>query len=271
MSANASVAWFANAAFDRLAADAARRAVAQRQAEAPFAYVVTPNVDHLVRLDREPGLAALYADAWLSVCDSRVLELLAAWSGDAAPAVPGADLVEALFEDDVDPTEPVVIVGGSQEVVARVTARYGLHDVRWHAPPMGLRDNPQAIAQAAAFVAENPARFTFLCVGSPQQELLAKAIHDRGDARGVGICCGASLDFLAGVTARAPVWMRRARLEWLHRLVSQPRRLAKRYVVDGPQVFALWLRWRRTQARLAALALALRERPRAAPTRDLIS
>jgi exopolysaccharide biosynthesis WecB/TagA/CpsF family protein len=94
-------------------------------------------------------------------------------------------------------------------------------------------------------VAANPARFVFLCVGAPQQEMVAKAILDRGDARGVGLCVGASLEFLTGRVARAPLWMQRARLEWLHRLASEPRRLGRRYLIEGPKILAIWLAWRK--------------------------
>jgi UDP-N-acetyl-D-mannosaminuronic acid transferase (WecB/TagA/CpsF family) len=132
-----------------------------------------------------------------------------------------------------------------------------LKDVRWHEPPMGLRSNPEAVAECARFVAENPSRFVLICVGSPQQEMIAEACLDRGDCTGVGLCVGASLDFLGGKARRAPVWVQRARLEWLHRLVQEPGRMWRRYLVEGPKVFLLWQRWRKTQRELRALERAL--------------
>jgi exopolysaccharide biosynthesis WecB/TagA/CpsF family protein len=222
-----------------------RRVVEAASRTDRFRYVVTPNVDHLVRLHEDPSLSPLYERAWANVCDSRILELLAGWSGLRLPAAPGSDLAAALFERAIDPAEPVVIIGADAAVIEALKARFGLKDVRWHAPPMGLRDNPEAIAAAAAFAAANPARFHFLCVGSPQQEMVARAILNRGDAVGMGLCLGASLDFLAGKTARAPMWMRRLRLEWLHRLASEPERMWKRYLVEGPRIFKLWRTWER--------------------------
>jgi exopolysaccharide biosynthesis WecB/TagA/CpsF family protein len=112
---------------------------------------------------------------------------------------------------------------------------------------MGLRNKPEAIAACAEFVARNPSRFVFLCVGSPQQEMVAAAIAARTDTAGIGLCCGASLDFLGGKAARAPLWMRRARLEWLHRLISEPGRLARRYLVQGPKILAIAARHRRDE------------------------
>lgn len=242
--------WFLNSAFDRIGFETAFRRVVERDPARPFAFVVTPNVDHLVRLRRDSVLAPLYAQAWLTVCDSRVLELIAGLSGEAVDVTPGSDLTEALFEREILPEETVTVIGGDQDVIEGVKRRYGLKDVRWHNPPMGLRHKPEAVAECARFVAENPARFIFLCVGSPQQEMIAEACLERGDCTGVGLCVGASLDFLSGKARRAPVVLRRLRLEWLHRLMEEPRRLWKRYLVDGPKIMFIWLEWRKARAKL---------------------
>jgi len=249
--------WFLNSAFDKIDLDVALTRISERKASKPFAFVVTPNVDHLVRLETDTVLATLYAQAWLTVCDSRVLELIGRFSGEKIDVTPGSDLTARLFDKVIDPNETVTIIGASSDVIDAVTARYGLTDVRWHEPPMGLRHNREALEDCARFVAENPARFIFMCVGSPQQELVAEACLDRGDCTGLGLCVGASLDFLGGKTERAPEWMQRSRLEWLHRLVSEPRRMWRRYLVDGPKVFLLWRRWRKAQRELLALEKAL--------------
>lgn len=249
--------WFLNSAFDKIGLDVAERRVSERDPASPFAFIVTPNVDHLVRLESDTVLARLYAQAWLTVCDSRVLELLGRVSGEKIDIAPGSDLTQRLFENHIQADETVTVIGATAEVVEAVRARYGLTDVRWHEPPMGLRHNAEAIAECAQFVADNPARFVFICVGSPQQELVAEACLDRGDCTGVGLCVGASLDFLGGKAQRAPLWMQRSRLEWLHRLAQEPRRMWKRYLVDGPKIFFLWRRWIKTQSELQALAQAL--------------
>jgi N-acetylglucosaminyldiphosphoundecaprenol N-acetyl-beta-D-mannosaminyltransferase len=233
---------FLGLVFDALKIDeAAQQVMDQAHRAAPFVYVTTPNVDHRVRLQREPRLAALYELAWMTLCDSRVIELIARLDGLALRAVPGADLVEHLFETRVAPRMPINIIGSSPAAIELISSRYGLGNVHWHQPPTDLRNRPDAIAAAAAFVAQNPAALTFICVGSPQQELVARAIAKRGDAIGVGLCCGASLEFLSGVVARAPRWMRALALEWLHRLATNPIRFSRRYLIDGPAIFPIWL------------------------------
>ena len=112
-------------------------------------------------------------------------------------------------------------------------------------PADGVRRGPcTALAATVAFVLAHPARFVFLAVGSPQQEVLAAAIAATGRATGIGLCIGASLEFLAGASRRAPCWMQRCGLEWLFRLCSDPRRLARRYLIDSPAVLAMLLRAR---------------------------
>jgi exopolysaccharide biosynthesis WecB/TagA/CpsF family protein len=90
--------------------------------------------------------------------------------------------------------------------------------------------------------------FVFLAVGSPQQEILAAAIAATRRATGIGLCIGASLEFLAGAARRAPRWVQQAGLEWLYRLGKEPRRLARRYLRDCPAVFPMLLRERLRQA-----------------------
>lgn len=230
--------------------DSAVDAVAARASipAARFAYVATPNVDHVVGLAGEPGRKALYENAWLLLNDSRVLSRLAAHAGLELPTATGSDLTARLFDDVIDRHEPISIIGGDEETVAELKRRYYLTDVRWHRAPKNLKQKPGAIVRAAAFAAAQPSRFTFICVGAPQQEMIAYALAQRADARGVGICCGAALEFLAGRKQRAPRWMQRTGLEWLHRLISEPGRLWKRYLVDGPRVFSLFAAWRASMA-----------------------
>ncbi len=235
---------FCGVRFDNLDAAATLKCCADITTSDEFRFIVTPNVDHVVRLNQEPDIfEPLYAAAWLSVCDSRILQLLAKISGPKLHVVPGSDLTASLFSDVIDPNEPINVIGGDDDVITKVTKRFGLTHMQHHQPPMGLRKNPKAVAAAAKFIADNPARFTFICVGSPQQEMVAKAALESGDAVGLGLCVGASLDFLAGKIKRAPAWMQKARLEWLYRLASEPKRMWRRYLVEGPKIFFIWAKW----------------------------
>ncbi|MBY0568465.1 MAG: WecB/TagA/CpsF family glycosyltransferase [Hyphomonadaceae bacterium] len=235
--------------FSGLDLDQAVDAVTARASiDCAFAYVVTPNVDHVVGLSSEPARRPLYESAWMTLNDSNILKRLGKRAGLSLPVATGADLAERLFDGVIDRREPVTIIGGDKAMIEELKRRYALTDVRWHRAPMGLKQKPEAIVKAAAFAAAQPSRFTFICVGAPQQELIAYAIAQRGDAMGVGLCVGAALEFLSGRTQRAPVWMRKAGLEWFYRLASEPGRLWKRYLVTGPKVFSLFAAWRASMA-----------------------
>ncbi len=251
--------WFLNATFDRVDFGQTTARIAERPAGSAFKFVVTPNVDHLVRLQTESNwVRQLYAQAWLTVCDSRILELIAFISGEKVDVTPGSDLTRHLFETVIDPDETITIIGANAQTIEAITARYDLTDVRWYEPPMGLRHNLLAVEQCAEFVSKNPARFSFICVGSPQQEMIARSCLRRGDCEGTGLCVGASLDFLAGKVRRAPRWMQKTRLEWLYRLLSEPKRMWRRYLVDGPKIAFVWWEWRKAKVRLKRLEKLVR-------------
>ena len=209
-----------------------------------FRFIVTPNVDHLVRVAKEPEVFnPLYEASWLSVCDSRILEMLANFSGIPLKAVPGSDLTQQLFDNVITIDDTITIIGADTEIIETVKRIYGLNKVNHYEPPFGLRHKPDEVVKTAEFIAANPARYVFICVGSPQQEMIAKACLDRGDCVGLGLCVGASLDFLSGRTKRAPKWMQNIRMEWLFRLLNEPKRLWKRYLIEGPRIFWLWMKW----------------------------
>lgn len=211
-----------------------------RSVEDRFGYIVTPNVDHVVRNWRDGGeLVQVYEDADLSLCDSRIVSLIGRLCGVRLPVVTGSDLTEILLEYLVDPYERVTIIGGTEALVGRLAKRFGLRNIRHHNPPMGFVRDPLAVLEASQFVERSPARFVFLAVGSPQQEILAQSIKRRGQAFGIGLCIGASLQFLTGEVKRAPVWMQRARLEWLYRLAQEPRRMWRRYLYEGPKILRI--------------------------------
>ena len=204
-------------------------------------YVVTANVDHLLRLHDDPSFRALYADAGYVLLDSRVVGyLLRLIGGQRIRVCPGSDLTAALLPRCVASAERVVLVGGTAAQAQTLATRYELTNLRHYEPPMGLAADAEAIERCADFIEnESPFRFCFIAVGSPQQEMIAQRLRARGRCTGLALCVGAALNFLSGVERRAPRWMQRLALEWLFRLCLDPRRLAVRYLVRGPRIFGL--------------------------------
>lgn len=208
----------------------------------PFSYLVTPNVDHIVRLGDRPELRRLYRSAAFCLCDSRILSLLARGFGyGALTVVPGSDLTKALVEDPRVSQKRICIVGATATTVTRVSELYGLTDVFHYNPPMGFIRDSSAVSACVDFVVASEADWVFLAVGSPQQEILAYRLKEDRRTRGIGLCIGASLLFLSGEERRAPRLWQVLHVEWLFRLLGNPRRLARRYLIDGPRILGMFL------------------------------
>ena len=222
--------------------------LAARGAASRYAYLVTPNVDHLIRLaDAPAAVRRAYDEAELVLCDSRVLARLAGWAGVWLPVVPGSDLTALLFARLLGPGDRVCLIGGGEGDGAALEALHPGVTVVQHRPPMGLMGDAAARARAVEAAVAARARVTLFAVGSPQQELLAHDMAARGDARGTALCIGASTDFLLGRQRRAPRLVQRLSLEWAWRLLTNPRRLARRYLVEGPAIVPMAWRWRRAR------------------------
>src|SRR5882757_4839197 len=160
-----------------------------------YGYVVTPNVDHLIRYYEDPTFRAQYRAADFILMDSRfAARLVRLLKGVRLPICTGSDLTAELLAKVVQPTDRVVMIGGSDAQAQQITAKYGLTNLRHHNPPMGFIQEPAAVEDCLKFIESvSPFRFCFLAVGSPQQETLAQALRARGVAKGLALCIGASL------------------------------------------------------------------------------
>jgi exopolysaccharide biosynthesis WecB/TagA/CpsF family protein len=205
-----------------------------------FKYVVTPNVHHMVRFLEDPAtMQPLYERAWRVFCDSRVLSRLAWLSGRLLPVITGSDLTARLIARAAEQHFTIAIIGPTAATCAGLGSRFPDLSIVVHTPPMGFVKSEYEVQKCVEFVVKTQAPLVFIAVGMPQQEILACRIADHSQARGVGLCIGASIDFLTGEQRRAPVWVQKVGLEWLFRLMSDPRRLASRYLIECPRIFYL--------------------------------
>lgn len=203
-------------------------------------YVVTPNVDHVVKLDADPAFRDAYAGASLIVVDGKPVLLASRLLGKPLPGiVAGSDLCPALFDDADRLQRPLkVFLLGAAEGVADTAAieirrRWRYVEVcGTYSPPMGFSVEHPAHGIAVAAVNATRPDVVLLGLGAPKQEKWIAASAAQLAAPAV-LCIGATIDFLAGSKSRAPSWMRSLGLEWLHRILSEPRRLAARYAQDA--------------------------------------
>lgn len=247
--------------YSDLELSAAARLLQERPTEAPFAYIVTPNAQHIVRLwQGDHDFALGYASAWLRLIDSRVLQILAQLLfGRRLPLARGSDLTAALLAAPDTAASAIAVIGGDEALAEALRVRFDLQRLVLHRPPMGLLRDEPAQQACVDFALAQQARYLFLAVGAPQSERIAARIAAAGGAAGVGLCIGSSLHFASGLVPRAPRWMRWAGLEWLHRLVIAPRRHARRIFVESLPLLWLLLQTRLTGRRLIEAEPARRQ------------
>lgn len=201
----------------------------------PCRYIVTPNVDHVVQFQNDPALQAAYHDAELVVADGKPILWAARLLKRPIPeTVPGSDLVPAIF-DALNNRKPlrVFLLGAGPMVAQRAATK--IVD-KWrsvavagvYSPPLGFEQDEAENEKILALLAHAKPDLLIVGLGAPKQEVWVKKYHKRINAK-VALCAGATIDFLAENTQRAPMWMRRSGLEWLHRLSTDPKRLWKRY------------------------------------------
>jgi N-acetylglucosaminyldiphosphoundecaprenol N-acetyl-beta-D-mannosaminyltransferase len=156
--------------FDCVSELAAIDLIVSLSANRKFSYIVTPNVDHVVRLHKfasDPGLWPAYERANLRLCDSRVLAILAKISGIDLTVVPGSDLT-ALYVQQNQSHSRIAIVGGDEGIKRGLESRFPNHAWYQHIPPMGILGNDVAQRQIIQFVENCPAQVFLFAIGSPQ-------------------------------------------------------------------------------------------------------
>ncbi len=224
---------FAGLRFTPMSVASTVAALAERAPAAAFAVFVTPNAEHAYLRRRDSEFRACGDTCWLSTNDSRVLGRVARIGGLDLQFAPGAYVVAQLFKRVIAPADRICVIGGSSDLVARLQSQYRLASVAHHNPPMGFIHDGPAVAAAIDFVLAHPSRFVFVAMGPPQSEKFCQRLIERGGATGVGLCIGSSLAVVTGSADPAPAWMERSGLVWLNRLIKEPRRLWRRYLLRG--------------------------------------
>jgi N-acetylglucosaminyldiphosphoundecaprenol N-acetyl-beta-D-mannosaminyltransferase len=202
-------------------------------------FVVTPNADHALLLQRNDGLRRAYRDAALVVADGWPVVIAARILGEPLrERVPGSDLVPEVFRA-ASPTAPIRVYmlgagpGVAERAARNTEARYpGVRVVGTYSPPFGFERDAAENDRILARIAEVEPDIVLVGLGAPKQELWVHANQERIAAR-VALCIGATIDFLAGEKARAPAWMQRVGLEWFHRMMTEPKRLFPRYAANA--------------------------------------
>jgi N-acetylglucosaminyldiphosphoundecaprenol N-acetyl-beta-D-mannosaminyltransferase len=202
------------------------------------AFYVTCNLNHLRVLQSEPDFREAYRRATLITLDSRPIQVASRWRfGEEVPLVTGADLFEVLFAKlRVGIDRPFFVSSSDRtgDVLTKKLIDRGFDptDIAYHTPPFGFQADPQRSAAMIAQIRDHGTTHLFMGVGAPKSEHWVTRHLDALPPAHI-LCVGAALDFTAGAKKRAPTWLGRFGLEWLHRLASEPGRLLPRYAGDA--------------------------------------
>jgi exopolysaccharide biosynthesis WecB/TagA/CpsF family protein len=186
------------------------------QGGAPYRYIVTPNAHHVVTTGSD-----------------LVAAVLAALNASASEHTP----------------RRILIVGpqrAAEDILQR--AYPNLTFAVMPAPGALAKSADRRLAVARACM-NRAWDIVLLCVGSPAQELIARELDVLGCKSGIALCVGASIDFLTGKSVRAPRWLQKMGFEWAYRLIREPARLWRRYLVESPKIFRIFMAERTLRAR----------------------
>lgn len=207
-------------------------------------FILTPNVDHVCDFLANPEFHEAYQNGFLVLADGTPILWAARLLGSPIKQkISGSDLVYWLTEYAARKGYSIFFFGAAEGVAEEAAhilqERYkGLRVAGTYSPPLGFEKDPETDAEAVRIVRDAAPDICYVALGAPKQDLWSYR-HYRDTGVPVHIGVGGSLDFVAGRTKRAPVWMQKAGLEWTWRLAQEPRRLARRYLIKDMQFLPL--------------------------------
>ncbi|MFA6060419.1 MAG: WecB/TagA/CpsF family glycosyltransferase [Taibaiella sp.] len=211
--------------------------------------VFTPNVDHLVKLQKNQDFFYAYKDADWIICDSKVVNLGAKFLGKPfVEVIPGSSFLPAFYNYHKNNNEIKLFLLGAAEGVAEKAKRRINQKINREivtgafSPSFGFENNEEECNYIIDVIRNSGANVLVVGVGAPKQELwIAKYKHLLPEID-IFLALGATIDFEAENIKRAPEILQKLHLEWLYRLLCEPRRLWKRYLIDDMPFFFLILK-----------------------------
>lgn len=212
-------------------------------------YVVTPNVDHIVRLEKDEELQKVYKNASLILTDGKPLIWISKWyKTPIKEKISGSDLFPKVCELAANKNYTMYLLGAAEGVAdtaaKNLMQKYkGLNIVGTYSPPFGFEKDKKELDKIKEQIQKVHPDILIVGLGCPKQE---KFMYHHCKELGVPISfgLGASIDFEAGNIKRAPKWMSNHGLEWLYRFSKEPKRLFKRYFVDDLKIISVARKYR---------------------------
>jgi N-acetylglucosaminyldiphosphoundecaprenol N-acetyl-beta-D-mannosaminyltransferase len=201
-------------------------------------FVVTPNVQHYYLYSSLEDFRKLYAQAFLSLLDGMPLVILARFIyKQKVERITGSDIFIDLTKKALSNHAKVFLLGSKPGIAQKAIENLGFKEninktAFFYSPPLNFEHDFIENNKIYKMVNDIRPNILFVGLGSPKGELWV--YHNRHLIEsGVILCVGASFNFAAGTTRRAPLWVQRMCMEWFYRLMFEPKRLFKRYLVTN--------------------------------------
>ncbi|MEA5510709.1 WecB/TagA/CpsF family glycosyltransferase [Crocosphaera sp. UHCC 0190] len=208
--------------------------------------VVTPNVDHLMKLRKDPELRQVYQQSDYRICDSKIIQFASRFLGTPIrEKISGSDLFPAFYEYNKDNEEIKIFLLGAKPGIAqqaqeKINEKVGRNIiVDCYSPEFGFEQDEEECQKIIARIQGSGATVLAVGLGAPKQEKWINRYKKQLSNIKTFLAIGATIDFEAGYKPRSPKWMSEAGLEWLYRLLSEPQRLWKRYLIESMPFFGL--------------------------------
>ena len=207
-------------------------------------YVVAINVDVVMKIESDSYLKEIVDNADMVLVDGKPLVWISKLYGKPLKAkISGSDLVPLLCEVSAQKGYRMFIIGGkdgiAEQAKKRLEEKYpDIEIVGTYAPPMGFEKDKKELNKINDMISEVKPDLLITCFGCPKQEKWIYENINKYDAK-VSVCAGATVDFLAGNVKRAPRWMSEHGLEWFYRFLQEPKRMFRRYFIDGVKIIRL--------------------------------
>lgn len=206
--------------------------------------LITPNIDHLVKLQKDKEFYEVYKQAEWIICDSKILYFFSKLLNKSLPeAIPGSSFFTAFYEYHKNDSNCRIFLLGAAEGIAikameRINNKIGRNIVIGaHSPSYGFEKKQEECEELIRIINESGANVLLVGVGAPKQEKWIMKYRNRMPNVDIFMALGATIDFEAGTLKRAPILWQKIGMEWLYRCLKEPKRLFKRYFIDDIKFF----------------------------------
>lgn len=213
-------------------------------------YLVTPNVDHIVKLEKDKEFMEVYDNADLILTDGMPLIWISKiLKTPIKEKVSGSDIFPEICKLAVKKDYSIFLLGAAEGVAVKAANNLknkyeGLNILGTFSPSYGFENDEVEIRYIIKKISEAKPDILAVGLGAPKQEKFIYKYKDELNVP-ISLAIGASIDFEAGNIKRAPLYMQKTGLEWFYRFIKEPRRMFKRYFIDDLKILKIYFKYRK--------------------------